>query len=134
MEEAELHLKDKAEYVPGVCNIGPAEIRKRRQGGWFGAGATVLLWAALLIFRLPSPWRLTIFLPAAAAASGFLQAAFHFCAGFGLRGVFNFGSVGKAETIEQAEFRQKDRRMARLIGLYSVLIGIAAALLAFFWP
>jgi hypothetical protein len=93
-----------------------------------------LLLAAFLIFPLPAPWRLTVFLPAAAAASGFLQAAFHFCAGFGMRGVFNFGSVGKAETIEQAEFRRKDRGKARLIGLYSVLIGIAAALLAFFWP
>jgi hypothetical protein len=127
-------MKDKAEYIPGVCNIGPAEIRKRKQGGWVGAGATILLWAAFLIFRVPAPWRLTIFLPAMAAASGFLQAAFHFCAGFGMRGIFNFGSIGRTETIEQEEFRRKDRRKARLIALYSVLIGMAAAILAFLLP
>ncbi len=51
-----------------------------------------------------------------------------------MRGVFNFGLVGRAETIEQAQFRRKDRNKARLIGLYSVLIGIAAAVLAFFLP
>jgi hypothetical protein len=117
-----------AEYVPGVCNIGPAEIKRRRQAGWFGLGATILLWGAFWIFRVPAPWRLSLFFPAMIAASGFLQAALHFCAGFGMRGWFNFGSeVGKTETVEQAEFRRKDRTKARLIGLYSALVGIAVA-------
>jgi hypothetical protein len=45
------------------------------------------------------------------STEGFLQTAFHFCAGFGMQGVFNFGAeVGKTETVEQAEFRQKDQR------------------------
>jgi hypothetical protein len=120
-------------YIPGVCNIGPAEIRKRRQAGWFGLGATILLWAAFAIFRVSAPWRLFLFLPAALGATGFLQAALHFCAGFGMRGIFNFGSeVGKTETVEQAEFRLKDRRKANLIGLYSILIGAAIAIAGFF--
>jgi hypothetical protein len=123
--------KDK--YVPGLCNIGPAEIKRRRQGGWIGLTATILLWAAFLIFRVPAPWRFTLFLPATTGAIGFLQAAFHFCAGFGIRGVFNFSSeVGKTETIEEAEFRLKDRGKARLIALYSVLIGIATAVAGYF--
>jgi hypothetical protein len=43
------------------------------------------------------------------STEGFLQTAFHFCAGFGMQGVFNFGAeVGKTETVEQAEFRQND--------------------------
>jgi hypothetical protein len=66
------------------------------------------------------------------SAEGFLQAALHFCAGFGMKGVFNFGSeLGKTETVEQAEFRRKDQRKALLISLYSALIGIAAAILGF---
>ena len=45
-----------------------------------------------------------------------------------MRGVFNFGpQVGKTDTVEQAEFRLKDLRKARLIGLYSALVGIAVA-------
>jgi hypothetical protein len=123
----------KQEYVPGVCNIGPAEIGRRRQSGWVGLGATVLVWAVFLIFRVPSPWRLLLFLPAAVGAAGFFQAAFHFCANFGMRGVFNFGpEVGKTDTVEQAGFRRQDRRKAQLIVLYSVLIGAAVALAGFF--
>jgi len=123
----------KAEYVPGVCNIGPAEIRRRKQSGRFGLGATILVWAAFLIFGVSAPWRLLLFFPAMISAAGFFQATLHFCAGFGMRGVFNFGSkVGKTETVEQTEFRLKDRRKARLIGLYSALVGIAAAIAGFF--
>jgi hypothetical protein len=36
-----------SQYVPGVCNIGPAEIRRRRLAGWAGLGAAVLLLVAL---------------------------------------------------------------------------------------
>jgi hypothetical protein len=117
-------------YVPGVCNIGPAEISRRRRSGWFGLGVTVLPWLAFVVFRVPAPWRLFLFLPAFISAEGFLQAAFHFCAGFGSRGLYNFGpEVGKTETVEQAEFRKKDQRKALLISLYSALIGIAVAVL-----
>ena len=123
----------KQEYIPGVCNIGTAEIRRRRQSGWVGLGATILAWGAFLIFRVSAPWRLLLFIPAMISATGFFQAALHFCAAFGTRGVFNFGSeVGKTETVERAEFRLKDRRKARLIALYSALVGIAAAIAGFF--
>jgi hypothetical protein len=125
-------MTPRQEYVPGVCNIGPAEIRRRRQSGWIGLGATILLWGAFLIFRVPVPWRLTLFLPATLGATGFFQAGLHFCAAFGMRGVFNFGpQVGKTDTVEQAEFRPKDRRKAQLIGVYSVLLGIAVAVAGF---
>jgi hypothetical protein len=118
-------------YVPGVCNIGKAEIRKRMQAGWLGLGTTVLLWALFFAFKVPAPWRLSLFFPAALGATGFLQAGMHFCAGFGMRGVFNFRSeVGVTDTVEQAEFRLKDRRKARMIGLYSALIGLAVGLVA----
>jgi hypothetical protein len=121
------------EYVPGVCNIGPAEIGRRRQAGWLGLGATALLWALLWLLRVPAAWRLLLFIPAATGASGFLQAALHFCAGFGSRGLLNFGpELGKTESVQQAEFRLTDRRRAGQIGLYSALVGIAVALAAFF--
>lgn len=123
----------KQDYVPGVCNMGPAEIRRRRQSGWVGSGLTILLWGAFLIFRVPASWRLLLFFPAMVSATGFLQAGLHFCAAFGMRGLFNFSTkVGKTETVEQAEFRLKDRRKARLIALCAALIGAATAITAFF--
>ena len=125
-------MATKQEYIPGICNIGPAEINKRRQSGWLGLGATILLWIVFWVFRVPAIWRLLLFFPAAMSATGFLQAGLHFCAGFGMLGVFNFGSeVGKTETVEQAEFRHKDQRKALQIILYSVTIGIAIAIAGF---
>jgi hypothetical protein len=125
--------KTKSEYVPGVCNIGPAEIRMRRMSGWAGLGATLVLWAALAVFHAGQPWRLFVFLPASMAATGFLQAAFHFCAGFGMKGVFNFGpEVGKTDTVIQAEFRKKDRQKALFIIFLSAVIGAVVAAAAFF--
>ena len=125
-------MATKQEYIPGICNIGPAEINKRRQSGWLGLGATILLWIVLGVFRVPAIWRLLLFFPAAMSATGFLQAVLHFCAGFGMLGVFNFCSeVGKTETVEQAEFRHKDQRKALQIILYSVIIGIAIAISGF---
>jgi hypothetical protein len=125
-------METKQEYIPGICNIGPAEINKRRQSGWLGLGATILLWIVFWVFRVPAIWRLLLFFPAVLGATGFLQAVLHFCAGFGMLGVFNFGSeVGKTETVEQAEFRHKDQRKALQIILYSVIIGIAIAIAGF---
>lgn len=119
------------EYIPGVCNIGPAEIRRRRTTGVAGAGAAAALLGGLLVARAPKPLRLLVALPAAGAATGFLQARLHFCAGFGLRGVFNFGDLGAGDTIEQAEFRREDRRRAQQILAASGAagVGIAAATL-----
>ena len=118
-------------YIPGVCNIGPAEIKKRKQAGWMGLIATVLLWAAFIWFDVPSAWRLLLFFPAMMSATGFLQAYMHFCAYFGFVSLFNFGDVGKTDSVQQAEFRVKDRKKAWQIIIYSVLIGAAAAFLAY---
>jgi hypothetical protein len=76
---------------------------------------------------------LLLFFPASLAASGFLQASMHFCAGFGSRGLFNFGDkVGMTETVIQKEFRAKDQKKARQILGLSILIGVAVAVLAYF--
>ena len=125
----------KSQYIPGVCNIGRAEIRQRWIAGWIGVAASVLLLAILVLFKTAVAWRLLVFFPATLAAVGFLQAAWHFCAKFGLGGVFNFGpDLGQTDTVEQAEFRKKDRRTALLIMGLSLLIGLAVAAAAYFVP
>jgi len=116
------------DYIPGVCNIGRAEIKMRRALGWLGLIATVLLWALFIAMKTPAPWRLTLFVPAFLAAMGYLQAAWHFCAKFGLGGVFNFGpNVGRTDTIQQAEYRKQDRRTAlRIVGLATLTATLVA--------
>lgn len=121
-------------YVPGVCNIGPAEIRRRRATGIAGSGAAVAVLAAALATGAPRPLRAVVAVPAAAGASGFLQAAAHFCFGFGMRGVFNLGALGGAESIEDREARREDRARALALLRASAAIGAAAAAFALALP
>jgi hypothetical protein len=120
-------------YQPGVCNIGPAEIARRRRAGHVGLAATLGLLAVLVAVDAPPVARLLISLPAAVSASGYLQARLKFCAGFGSAGVFNFGEVGGTEQVSDADARRRDRARARQIGMASfaigLVVGVAAALL-----
>lgn len=116
------------EYIPGVCNIGRSEIGRRELLGWIGLFATVMVYSLLVFLDIPRIWRLVIFFPATLAALGFLQARMHFCAYFGMHGVFNFESVGNLDTVAEAEFRARDRKKAWQIIAYSVIIGIITAL------
>jgi fatty acid desaturase len=121
--------------VPGVCNIGAAEIRTRRNSGLVTLAVTIVALVLFLVLPIAAPWRLLLALPAAAAAVGFLQAGMHFCAGFAMRGVFNFGSdIRHTDTVEQAEYRSADQKKAILIFGLSLLIGIVFALLTLLLP
>lgn len=122
-------------YVPGVCNIGPAEIRSRKNAGYIGLAITVILFILFYVAHVDPVWRLLVFLPAALTVSGFLQAQLHFCANFGMRGLFNLGDdLGHQDSVDQAEFRRKDQRKAISIIAGSAIIGLAAALTAYFLP
>jgi hypothetical protein len=120
-------------YQPGVCNIGPAEIRRRRRSGHASLIVSIVLFAVLVAAGAPHWTRLLLVLTAGASASGYLQAWFHFCAGFGSRGVYNFGPLGTVLAASDASARTRDRRRSVEIGLASLVIGlivgIGAALL-----
>ena len=127
-------LADDAAYRPGVCNIGPAEIASRRRAGHIGVAATLVLLVLLVAIDAPPITRLLLALPATVAASGYLQARFRFCAGFGSRGVYNFGDVGSTHRVEDDDARRRDRRRATQIGLASVAIGAAVGIVAVLLP
>jgi hypothetical protein len=128
-------MAEPTQYIPGVCNIGRAEVRQRKLLGWIMLVVTVGSWIVFSVFGVSKVWRLALFVPASLAATGFLQAAWHFCATFGVLGARNFGTtVGKTETIEQAEFRRQDRRTALWIITLSLLAGAVFAVAAYFSP
>jgi hypothetical protein len=121
-------------YSPGVCNIGPAEIARRRRAGHVALLVTAGLFAALLIFAAP-PWiRLLLVLTAGGSATGYLQARLHFCAGFGSAGTYNFGPVGTVEKVIDPDARARDRFRSIQIGLASLAIGLAVGIGAFLLP
>jgi hypothetical protein len=117
-------------YEPGVCNIGPAEIARRRRAGHVGTVVTLVVLGVLVVIDAPPLARFVLALPAAAAASGYLQAWLHFCAGFGSRGIFNFGALGQTREVKDPTARARDRARARQIGAASLGIGVGVALAA----
>jgi hypothetical protein len=121
-------------YRPGVCNIGPAEIARRRRVGHVGLAASVILLVVLVLAGLPAWTRLLVAIPAVLAASGYLQARLRFCAAFGWRGVFNFGTPGHIEDIDDRESRARDLARARQIGFGSLAIGLAVGIAAVLLP
>lgn len=129
-----IHTVPGSEYQPGVCNIGPAEIRRRQRAGHVGLAATLGLLAFLLVIDAPPVARLLIALPTAVSASGYLQAALKFCAGFGQIGVFNFGDSGERTVVVDEAARAADRRRARQISLTSFAIGAGVAVIAVLLP
>ncbi len=119
-----------ADYQPGVCNIGPAEIARRRRAGHIGLAVALVLFAVLVAIDAPNWTRLVIAIPAIGSASGYIQARLKFCAGFGSRGVFNFGEVGPMEHVANEPDRARDRARSFQIGAASIAIGLAAGVIA----
>jgi len=121
-------------YRPGACNIGPAEIARRRRSGWVGLGAAAVLAAGLLLVDAPAAARWLVAIPLAVGAIGFLQVRFRFCAAFGLAGVRNFGTPGTTDRVEDAAARRADRSKAVAIVLAGGAIGVAGALVLVLVP
>ncbi|HUG47181.1 MAG TPA: hypothetical protein VMP67_02090 [Candidatus Limnocylindria bacterium] len=123
-----------ASYRAGVCNIGRDEIARRRRAGHVGLALTLGGCVVLLGIGAPPLSRIVLALPAAVAASGYLQARLKFCAGFGSRGIFNFDTVGQSEQVVDEEARRRDRAKATQIGLASLAIGVAVGVVAVALP
>jgi hypothetical protein len=118
------------QYVPGTCNIGPEEIALRRRAGHLGLAVTAALGTGLLRSNLHPAWRLALALPAAGAASGYLQARQHFCANYGFRGLYNFDTRGHEQPVLLPGTQAKDRRRSIQIATSSAAIGLGVALVA----
>ncbi len=116
-------------YVPGVCNIGLAEINQRKRIGWIGLVVTIAVWVLFRYFQLNAAWYLVLFFPAALSAAGLIQGFSHFCAAFGMKGMFNVSEeLRKMESVEQAQFRAQDKKKAIQIFVASLAIGVIVAL------
>ncbi len=120
-----------ASYQPGVCNIGPEEVRMRRRSGYAGLAVSAVLAGGLLVSRAPRPARLLVALPLTGGVVGLLQARERFCVNFGTRGVYNFGPRGVESAVVGSADRRADLGRSGSIIARSLLVGVggAAALL-----
>lgn len=104
-------------YVPGTCNLGPDEIRRRMRIGYLGTVMTFLVFLVLEITDAPRGYRVFIFPTLFYALSGFLQARHRFCYVYGWKGLFSMTGRKQFHRVEESESLRKDRRTALKIVL-----------------
>jgi hypothetical protein len=120
-----------AEYIPGTCNIGKGEIRRRQLVAIFGLFLTTFSAATIIATDQSKNSRLSIFLPALIFSIGFVQSRKKFCLAYGLAGTFNFGKLGQISKVQSNEDRKSDRKTAVSILLQSA--ALAAFITAVFF-
>jgi hypothetical protein len=118
------------EYVAGSCNIGVREIRRRQLIGGIGLFLTISTVLGFFHEHSSRLARLGTFLPALVMSIGYLQARKKFCLGFGLSGLFNFGTLGNSHRVISEEDRKLDREAA--IRLFLQAAGMAVVITVVF--
>jgi hypothetical protein len=115
------------------CNIGPAEVARRRRSAIVISALAAAVAIALVALDVPPPARLAIFPFATGAAITWLQVVHRFCVAFAAFGIENFGSRSEVTKVDPA-LRSADRaRLAQLV-LEGSAIGAAVTLLLLALP
>ena len=109
-----------SEYVAGACNIGPSEIKRRRQGALVGAVLFAITTLLFVITDAPTSKRLLVFIPALLFAVGMIQSRKRFCVAYGFLGVFSLEKLGATTKITINQDLQADRKYAVKLLLQSV--------------
>ena len=122
-------MDDETEYIPGKCNIGTREIRRRQLIGGIGLFLTISTVFGFYHQHSSRMARFGTFLPALIMSIGYLQARKKFCLAFGFSGLFNFGNLGQTHHVISEADRETDHRAA--IKLILQAIGLAAFITAF---
>jgi hypothetical protein len=116
-------------YVPGVCNIGPWERRRRLAFGIVGVAAAIIVFAALVAVRAPAAARVLVLLPAWGGVFSILQARRHFCGAYAMRRISNFGDTIDAirRVEDEAAHRADVAAVVRMARDSFVVAALAAA-------
>lgn len=113
-----------SDYQAGVCNIGPAEIKRRRQGALVGAILFAITSLLFVITNASTSARLITFIPALLFAVGIIQSRRKFCVAYGFMGVFSFEKIGATKKISVNQDLKTDRKYAIKLLLQSVATAI----------
>lgn len=123
-----------AEYIPGTCNIGSGEVKRRQLVAIFGLFLTVFSAITIMATDQSKSSRLSIFLPALIFSIGFVQSRKKFCLAYGLAGTFNFGKLGQISKVQSPEDKKADRKTAVSILLQSVAVAALITAVFFLLP
>ena len=104
-----------ADYIPGACNIGKGEIRRRQVVALIGLALSISTLVTLISTDAPRGARLAIFIPLAVASIGWVQSRRKFCLAYGFMGTFNSGKLGQLSRVADTASRAADRKTALTI-------------------
>ncbi|MFY8255243.1 MAG: hypothetical protein ACOVLF_04825, partial [Candidatus Planktophila sp.] len=97
-------------YIPGSCNIGKGEIRRRQVVALIGAVLSAFTLAGLISTSAAPGARLGIFIPLLVASIGWIQSRKKFCLAYGFMGTFNFGKLGQLSKVSDKSAQAADRK------------------------
>lgn len=123
-----------AEYIPGSCNIGVREIRRRQLVGGIGLFLTISTVLGFYHQHASHLARFGVFLPALVMSIGYLQARKKFCLSFGFSGLFNFGTLGNTKRVISEFDRKLDRAAAIRLFLQAAVLAAIVTALVFLLP
>ena len=113
-----------SEYIAGACNIGPSEIKRRRQGALVGAILFAVTTILFVVTDASTSTRLVTFIPALLFAVGMIQSKRKFCVAYGFMGVFSFEKLGDTKKVTVNQDLKADKKYAVKLLLQSVAIAI----------
>lgn len=112
-------------YIPGTCNLGKAEIRRRQIVAVIGLVLTLASFLGLVAADTANSARWSLFAPLMVFSIGFIQSRKKFCLAYGLMGTFNLGKLGDISRVQSPEDRRADRKTATIILLQGALLALA---------
>lgn len=125
-------MNETTEYIPGICNINPKEVKRRRTIGIIGLAIVVLAAAILILLSAPSPFKAIVFVPAFIMATGFIQARSKFCVGYASAGMQHVGA--DSLHIKDAEALKVDKKRAKKINIQALVVAIVVTAIIILLP
>ena len=122
------------QYIPGSCNIGSGEIRRRQVEAIIGAILSISSFITLLMAGAPRNARYGMFVPLMIASVGWVQSRSKFCLAYGFAGTFNMGKLGDVSRVADKASKAADRKTAITILLKSIILALAITLLVVLLP
>jgi len=122
------------DYIPGTCNIGTGEIRRRQIVALIGAVLSLVTLIGMITSSAPRSARFGIIAPLAIASIGWVQSRKKFCLAYGFMGTFNFGKLGQISRVSDSASKLADRKTALKILGQSLFLALALTLVVVALP
>lgn len=121
-------------YIPGTCNLGKAEVRRRQLVAVIGLVLSISTLMGFLATDVARGARWSIFAPLMVFSVGYIQSRKKFCLAYGFLGTFNLGKLGDISRVQDPADRAADRKTALTILGQAALLAFALSALVVLLP